>query len=167
MTAPEFDALAPLVGRAWIIGERSAATEIVRHVQAARATERDDERVFVPGDFLIGGSDIGTGDDTVRAAIATLRSLGVGALVARSFAPRFYHGAIDRGLPALVIEEVDAIKAGDHLRIDIEEHKIANQSSGDRYIIRNLYDDSLDVLRAGGLAAYRVHQARRDGGTHQ
>jgi 3-isopropylmalate dehydratase small subunit len=155
------------VGRAWIIGGDIAATEIVRLVQSVRSSAvSDDALVFLPGDFLVGGLDVGGGED-LRAATATLRSLGVGAVIARSFNQRFYHGAIERGLPALVIEEAAAIKQGDRLRVDIEEHKIANQSSGDRYIIRNLYDDGLDVLRAGGLAAYRVHQARRNGGTHQ
>jgi 3-isopropylmalate dehydratase small subunit len=114
----------------------------------------------------VGGVDVGLGDGDLRAATATLRRLGVGALIARSFGEPFYHAAIERGLAALVIEEAEAIKPGDRLRVDIEEHKIANRSSGDRYIIRNLYDQQLDVLRAGGLGPYRVLQAR-DGGTHQ
>lgn len=162
MTSAELEPLSPLVGHALIIGARIAANDIVRRVQTAR----DDAR-FAPGDFLVGGLEVGSDDDSVRAATASLRTLGVAALIACSFAPRFYQGAIERGLPALVIEEVDAIRPGDRLRIDIEEHKIANQSSGDRYIVRNLYDDNLDVLRAGGLAAYRIHLARSSGGTHQ
>lgn len=163
----ELPGLAPLVGHAWIIGDRPSAGAIVRQVQSSRAAAAPAAHRFASGDFLIGGGDVGAGEDDVRGALVTLRNVGVAAIIARSFGPRFYDAAIERGLPALVIEESEAIQPGDRLRIDIEEHKIANQSSGDRYIIRNLYDGGLDVLRAGGLAAYRIHQARINGGTHQ
>jgi 3-isopropylmalate dehydratase small subunit len=167
VTPSEIEALAPLVGRAWLIGDRLAVPEIVRWVEAAAAQGFDgDESSFRPGDFLVGGLDVGIGAGNVRAATATLRRHGVGALIACSFGPPFYQSAIERGLPALVIEEAQAIQRGDRLRVDIEEHKIANRSSGDRYIIRNLYDEQLDVLRAGGLGPYRLLQAR-NGGTHQ
>jgi len=167
VTGADLDTLLPLVGKAWIIGDGMSANALVRWVRQLGSTALPDAPAFVPGDFLVGGCDIGIGEDNLRAETATLRSLGVGALIARSFSQPFLNGAIERGLPALVIEEAAAIKAGDRLRIDIEEHRIANQSSGDRYIIRNLYDDGLDVLRAGGLAAYRLHLARNSGGTHQ
>lgn len=155
-----------MVGSAWLIGDRPSVAEIVRWVEAARTVEVEDGSCFQPHDFLVGGLDVGCGDGNLRAATATLRRLGVGALIARSFAQPFYHAAIERGLPALVVEEAEAIKLGDRLRVDIEEHKIANHSSGDRYIIRNLYDEQLDVLRAGGLGPYRILLARH-GGTHQ
>jgi hypothetical protein len=57
-------------------------------------------------------------------------------------------------LPPLQVEEAAAIKTGDRLRVDIEGHKVVNLSSGDRYVIRNVYGESLDVLRAGGMSEY-------------
>lgn len=163
MSFPEFDELSPLVGHAWVLGDGISATEMVRAVQAARGSATP----FARGDFVVAGLGVG-GDDGSRVHVATLRTVGVAAVVARSFGAHFYQESIARGLPALIIEEAEAIQPGDRLRIDIEQHKIANQSSGDRYIIRNLYDDEeLDILRAGGLAAYRAQRATLSGGSHQ
>jgi hypothetical protein len=46
-----------------------------------------------------------------------------------------------------VVEETGAIKQGDRLRVDIEAHVVANKSSGDRYVIRNIDDAALALLR--------------------
>ena len=70
--------------------------------------------------------------------------------------------ALHVGLPALQVEETEAIKTGDRLRVDIEGHKVVNLSSGDRYVIRNIYGEALDVLRAGGMAEYLAAHARPD-----
>ncbi len=42
--------------------------------------------------------------------------------------------------------------------MDIEAHIVANLSSGDRYVIRNLDDEALAVLRAGGMKAWSVRE---------
>ena len=110
------------------------------------------------GDFIVAGLEFGEGAANSVTALS-LRAAGVAAVIARSFGRLFVQAATNIGLPALVIEEAGAIQSGDRLRIDIESHKIANLSSGDRYIIRNVTDDRLDILRAGGLNEY--HRRRR------
>jgi 3-isopropylmalate dehydratase small subunit len=110
-----------------------------------------------PGRVVVTSGHVDAEDDP-GAAVVTLRRLGVVAVIGRSFAPAFARAAIDIGLPVLVIEETDAVCPGDRLRIDLEQHKIANLSSGDRYIVRNLDDAALELLRAGGGRAY---EARR------
>lgn len=105
---------------------------------------------FARGDFLVGSRGPGA------APADALRRAGAAAIIATTFAEGFVRAAIAVGLPALVVEETDAIKTGDRLRVDPEVHVIANLSSGDRYVIRNITAEELDVLRAGGLAAYRA-----------
>ncbi len=46
-----------------------------------------------------------------------------------------------------MVEETGAIRGGDRLRVDIEAHIVANLSSGDRYVIRNIDDEALAMLR--------------------
>jgi 3-isopropylmalate dehydratase small subunit len=171
VSLPELDEMPPLVGKAWLVGDRVSAAQIIRVVQAATVRSRRGGRdasplTFARGDFVVAGVDVGAGEGSAPE-VELLRSAGVAALIGRSFSPLFYRAVIEAGVPALVIEETGAVKLGDRLRVDVEEHKIANLSSGDRYIIRNLYDDGLDILRAGGLAEYRARQTAQAGGRHQ
>lgn len=149
------DELPPLLGNAWTLGDGVSAESIASLLPATTAC---------PGDFIVGGVDFGVGDGC-HEAIAALENAGVAAIISRSFAPSFYRAAIEAGLPALVIEETGAIKRGDRLRIDIERSKIANLSSGDRYIIRNVSDEALELLRAGGLSRLLDAYGRASGRT--
>ena len=110
-------------------------------------------RNVAAGDFIVAGADFAI-DATHRNVPAALKALGIGAVIARSFGPFFLRNALHIGLPALVVEETGAVRSGDRLRVDIEAHIVANLSSGDRYVIRNVYGEALDVLRAGGWAEY-------------
>ncbi len=165
----ELDELPALQGRAWVVGDGVSAAEILppEHVGDAREARRyvlsgaDPTLVehLERGDFVVAGTDFGHGDGTPATARA-LRAAGIAAVIARSYGRRFLDAAIDVGLPPLVVEETGAIKNGDRLRIDIEGHKVANLSSGDRYVIRNLYGETLDILRAGGRAQYAALKSR-------
>jgi 3-isopropylmalate dehydratase small subunit len=136
----ELDELPYLVGRAWKIGDRVSELDpsLVDQVSA--------------GDFLVAGVDFGGG--AAAALVRTLKVVGFGAAIARSFGADLFRAALHVGLPLLQVEETEAVKTGDRLRVDIEGHKVVNLSSGDRYVIRNVDGEALDVLRAGGMAAY-------------
>lgn len=154
-------------GHAWTFGNAITAMQILpleaaasrdrRHVLAG-ADPTLIERLSA-GDFIVAGTDFGHGDATAAHARA-LRGAGIAAVIARSFAPSFLQAALDVGFPALIVEETGAIKNEDRLRVDIEGHKVANLSSGDRYVIRNLYGESLDIVRAGGRAQYEALKLR-------
>jgi 3-isopropylmalate dehydratase small subunit len=105
--------------------------------------------------IVVAGLDFGRAGDRDRRA---LRLIGAGGVIARTFGDQFARSALHIGLPALQVEETEAIKTGDRLRVDIEGHKVVNLSSGDRYVIRNIYGEDLDVLRAGGMAEYLAAQ---------
>jgi 3-isopropylmalate/(R)-2-methylmalate dehydratase small subunit len=157
----DLDELPYLVGRAWILGDGIGAEDILapEHVgtdlaSAAFVLQRVMPRPSLqPGDFIVAGLDFGHGAARKTTARG-LRLIGAGAVIARSFGDAFLQSALHVGLPPLQVEETAAIKAGDRLRVDIEGHKVVNLSSGDRYVIRNIYGDALDLLRAGGMAEY-------------
>src|SRR5258707_1219627 len=99
-----------------------------------------------PGDIVVGGDDFaaGTEDDTgVRAMLAA----GIAATVAYSFDPQFARFALERGLPAVEVNESLAIHTGERLRVDLESSRVVNMSSGDRYPIRNVDDAFLERFR--------------------
>ena len=157
----DLDELPYLVGRARTVGDCVRADDILPADRIGRDFA-DPSRVFprlqpaptlAVGDFIVAGLEFGTGAAT-RATARALRMLGAGAVIARSFGEEFVRCALHVGLPPLQVEEAAAIKNGDRLRVDIEGHKVVNLSSGDRYVIRNVYGESLDVLRAGGMTEY-------------
>lgn len=151
------DALPATTGRAWVFADNVRQSQILADEALAQPSEVAkafamatlDPR-FAPtvqaGDFIVAGLEFAA-DATHRTVAAALRALGVGAVIARSFGRFFLHNAIHIGLPPLVVEETGAIRGGDHLRVDIEAHIVANLSSGDRYVIRNIDDEALVILR--------------------
>lgn len=167
-SAVDWDELPYLVGRAWSFGDSIAAEEILPPEHHDRGLAAGsfvlDARMahfssrLERGDFVVAGVHFGHGK-AVSATARALKLAGVGAVIARSFGTSFFQQAIHCGMPALQVEETAAIKTGDRLRVDIEGHKVVNLSSGDRYVIRNVYDESLDILRAGGWAEYHGTKA--------
>ena len=172
----DLDELPYLVGRARIFGDGISVEQILPPrprsgslVDNAAMGGIDPEFVnhVNPGDFLVAGLDFGIGSATNETASA-LKRAGIAAVISRSFGNAFFCVAIEAGLPALQVEETGAIKTGDRLRVDIEGHKVVNLSSGDRYVIRNVYDETLDILRAGGRAEYTAAtQATRKAMSHE
>ncbi len=160
LIGPE-DALLAVTGRAWVFGDHVTRENVLAdeylNRDAATASafamaglDADFARKVSAGDFIVAGLDF-AGDATHRTVPAALKSLGIAAVIARSFGHFFLHHAINVGLPALVVEETAAVKSGDHLRVDVEAHIVANLSSGDRYVVRNVDDVALAILRSGGV----------------
>jgi len=159
------DWLPALDGRAWVFGDRVdrrallgddwlnvPADEAARHVLEPIAPGF--AAAIAPGDFVVAGADFAF-DVAQRAVPAALKAARVDAVIARSFGHFFARNAVHIGLPVLVVEETAAIKQGDRLRVDVEAHVVANKSSGDRYVVRNLGDEDIAILRAGGLVEFK------------
>ncbi len=160
------DGFPVVTGQAWVFTDFLRAAEIVPPAideldQAVRSLLRDLDSGFASrltrGDFFVGGSEFACGDGGAWVA-RVLRKAGLGAVIARSFAPEFAREAFEIGLPAVVIDETQMIRTGDRLRLDIEGRRVVNLSSGDRYPIRELTEDAVEILRAGGAAAARERE---------
>jgi len=160
LIAPE-DGLLATTGTAWTLGDQITSDQILAPQLLSGEPGRLRAHLFVriddkllarlqPGDFLVAGHGFAI-DATHRTVPLALKHAGVGAVIARSFGRFFLRNAIHVGLPALVVEETAAIKNGDRLRVDIEAHTVANRNSGDRYVIRNSDDETIALLRAGGV----------------
>ncbi len=155
------DGLLATTGTAWTLGDRVSGDQILAPELLAGEPARLVPHLFArigesfakrirPGDFIVAGLDFGV-DATHRTIPLALKHAGIAAVIARSFGRFFLRNAIQVGLPPLVVEETAAIKDGDRLRVDIEAHIVANRGSGDRYVVRNIDDETLAILRAGGV----------------
>lgn len=160
LIAPE-DGLIATTGTAWVVGDDVRSEEILASELLQGEPARLRPRLFAargaqflqhlqPGDFLVAGHNFAS-DATHRTIALALKQAGIAAVIARSFGRFFYRHALHAGLPALIVEETAAIKNGDRLRVDIEAHTVANRNSGDRYVIRNSDDETIAILRAGGV----------------
>jgi 3-isopropylmalate dehydratase small subunit len=72
-----------------------------------------------PGDIVVTGSNFGAGSSR-QQAVDCFKSLGVQAIVGRSFGAIYERNAINAGFPILVADAVDReIKSGDQVTLDL------------------------------------------------
>lgn len=118
----------------------------------------DIDESFAPnvqkGDIMVGGRNFGCGSSREHAPIA-IKASGVPVVIAASFARIFYRNAINVGLPVLEIgDEVEKIKAGDVLSVDLSTGKIVDETTGDTFQAPPLPGFIQDIAKAGGLIHY-------------
>ncbi len=111
-----------------------------------------------PGDVIVAGENFGSGSSREHAPQA-MRAIGVGAVVADSFARIFFRNAINLGIPAIEAPGVRALFAtGDTARIDLPHGRVTNVGSGRSVDFPPLPAHLLGLLEAGGL----VEKVRRE-----
>ncbi len=155
---------APIAGRAWVFGDnidtdvlapglymKSPIRELASH-----CLEAVDPRFATgvrPGDIVIGGRNFGMGSSREQAVMA-LRELGVGAVLARSFAGIFYRNALNLGLLALVCPDADKVAPQASLRLDPSTAMLTDTSSGASIACEPLPPHLLTMVADGGLLAH-------------
>lgn len=104
------------------------------------------------GDIIFAGKNFGCGSSREQPTVG-LKSVGIKAVVAESFARIFYRSSINQGL--LLIECPDAVKAyktGDKVDLDIDNGKI---TVGEKeFSFPKLPKEILSIRDAGGLLPY-------------
>jgi len=104
------------------------------------------------GDIIFAGKNFGCGSSREHPVVG-LKSVGVAAVVAESFARIFYRASINQGL--LLIECPEAVNSyseGEQVLLDIENGiiKIGNKS----FTFPKLPKEILAIRDAGGLLSY-------------
>jgi len=105
------------------------------------------------GDLIVAGRNFGCGSSREQAPLV-LKHLGVGAVVAKSFARIFFRNSINLGLPLIELEYVDEIDDGDILEIDSAEGYVNNLSKDKLYTAKVMPPEILKILSEGGLVSY-------------
>ncbi|MGA8302838.1 MAG: 3-isopropylmalate dehydratase [Thermoplasmata archaeon] len=104
-----------------------------------------------PGDILVADENFGSGSSREHAPQA-MKAIGVGAVVADSFARIFFRNAINLGLPTVEARGVRAIfEKGDTARIEMRAGRITNLRTGATVTFPPLPPHLLGLLDAGGL----------------
>jgi 3-isopropylmalate/(R)-2-methylmalate dehydratase small subunit len=161
-------------GRVWVLGTDVDTDQIIsgkfltiidpnelkKHVFEIALPEFAAEAT--PGDIIVAGENFACGSSREHAPQA-MRAIGVGAVVADSFARIFYRNAINLGIPTIEARGVRAIfEKGDRARIDLKGGRITNLRTGASVDFPPIPQHLLGLLEAGGLVEkVRVELANR------
>jgi len=105
-----------------------------------------------PGDIIVAGKNFGCGSSREQAATC-LKSAGVQAVIAKSFARIFFRNAINQGLPVIQCSQaVDDIKNGEEITFDFSEGRIETKRGV--FDFSPLPESILEILESGGLIPY-------------
>lgn len=150
-------------GRVWVLGHDIDTDQIIsgkyltiidpqelkKHVFEIALPEF--AKAAQAGDIIVAGPNFGSGSSREHAPQA-MRAIGVGAVVADSFARIFFRNAINLGLPAVEAPGVRAIfEAGDTAHLELRQGRITNERTGKSVGFPPLPSHLLELLEAGGL----------------
>jgi 3-isopropylmalate/(R)-2-methylmalate dehydratase small subunit len=109
------------------------------------------------GDFIVAGENFGCGSSREHAPIA-IKTAGVSAVIAKSFARIFYRNAINIGLPILESKEAAGeIKQGDQIEVNLAKGEIKNLTTKLIYQAQPFPEFMQKIIKAGGLIKYIKH----------
>jgi methanogen homoaconitase small subunit len=153
------------LSRAWVFGDDLDTDQIVPGRYAPFMVGQDKFHTYAfcdarpgfakevrPGDILVGGENFGCGSSR-EYAVAALVTLGVGGVVAKSFARIFFRNCVNLGLPVLESAEALAlVRDGDEVILDLGAGVLRSQRGDTR--LRPLAPFAREILAAGGVVAY-------------
>jgi 3-isopropylmalate/(R)-2-methylmalate dehydratase small subunit len=109
---------------------------------------------YSQGDFVVADENFGCGSSREQAP-AVLKELGVGAIIAKSFARIFFRNSINLGILLIECPESDKIDNLDEISVDLDNGKISNLTKNEEYIIVPMIGFLKEVLDAGGIVPYK------------
>lgn len=106
------------------------------------------------GDFIIAGNNFGCGSSREHAPLA-IKSCGIKAVIAKSFARIFYRNAINIGLVIIENSEIQQdVEKNDIIEIDLNNGKIFNKTKNKEYCFSAFPSEIQKLINAGGLVNY-------------
>jgi len=104
------------------------------------------------GDFLVSGENFGCGSSREQAPLA-LKTTGLRAVIAKSFARIFYRNALNLGLYLLECN-TNYIDDLDELELDLEKNVLKNRTKGINIAFKTIPPLAQKILKEGGMIEY-------------
>jgi len=153
------------MARAWVFGDDLDTDQMVPGRYAPFMVGQDKFHMYAfcdarpgfakevrSGDILVGGENFGCGSSR-EYAVAALKKLGVGAVVAKSFARIFFRNCINLGIPAIEsADAVEIVRDGDDVTLDVAAGVL--RSPHGTAAVRPLASFAQEILSAGGVIDY-------------
>jgi 3-isopropylmalate dehydratase small subunit len=163
-------------GRAWCFGDNISTDDIISGAHLTcptldeitpftfEAVRPDFAKSVQPNDFVVGGHAFGIGSSR-ESAPGVLRALGVGAVLAASFARIFFRNAFNLGLPAIEVPALstnpDLIQEGDTLSLHIHEGLLQNHRTEATIHTTKVPAFLIKYLQAGGAIPLLKQKLKR------
>ena len=105
-----------------------------------------------PDDIIVAGKNWGCGSSREQA-VTCLKMIGLGAIVAETFARIYYRNCLNAALPAITCPEaIHTIQDGEQIEIDMTAGEI--RTANDVYQFQPLHPMVVEIFEAGGLVPY-------------
>jgi 3-isopropylmalate/(R)-2-methylmalate dehydratase large subunit len=164
-TGPERPA--SIKGRVWMIERDNIDTDMIFHNRYLAITDihemgqyafdnlegyRDFAKKAQAGDIIVTGKNFGSGSSR-QQAVDCFVSLGIQAVIARSFGAIYERNAINAAFPVLTYNSFDKIdlRDNDMLEVNLLTGEAQNERNGLKMNINPFYDAQYEIYRKGGL----------------
>lgn len=159
-----------ICGRVWKYGD-NINTDIISPGQymslpveqqaehAMEALDSDFAKKIKPGDIIVAGNNFGSGSSRETAQMV-LKHLGVGAIIANSFARIFFRNSINLGLPVIDLKGTKSIQEGDLLEIKFLSGHIFNHTQKKEYQGTKLPEHLIEMVELGGLEPFLLKKMK-------
>ena len=108
-------------------------------------------RSWEPGDIIVAGQNFGCGSSR-ESAPGNLKRMGIGCVVAESFARIFFRNSMAIAFPVTICKGVSkAFTEGDILELDFEKSIVRNHTQGKELEGTRLHPGLLQIVKAGGI----------------
>ena len=157
------------MSRAWVFGDDLDTDQIVPGRYAPFMVGQDKFHLYAfcdarpgfakevrAGDILVGGENFGCGSSR-EYAVAAVAKLGVGGIVAKSFARIFFRNCVNLGIPVVESDEAATlVRDADEVALDLVAGVLRSPAGDAR--LRPVAPFAREILDAGGVVAYlRAH----------
>jgi 3-isopropylmalate/(R)-2-methylmalate dehydratase large subunit len=155
-------------GRVWVVDKDNIDTDMIFHNRHLAVTDiaqmgpftfgnlagwEDFSRKAAPGDIVVTGSNFGAGSSR-QQAVDCFKSLGIAAIVARSFGAIYERNAINAALPVLTGDLISAgLRSGEEISLDFAAGTATRHSTGDIIRIAPFSEIQMVIYSKGGLLA--------------
>lgn len=153
-------------GRVWVVDKDNIDTDMIFHNRHLAITDiaqmgrhtfgnlpgwEDFAAKAGPGDIVVTGSNFGAGSSR-QQAVDCFKSLGVAAVIARSFGAIYERNAINAALAILVGDLISAgLRSGEEITVDFATGEVARHATGETLRVAPFSGTQMDIYRRGGL----------------
>ncbi|MDF1881014.1 3-isopropylmalate dehydratase small subunit [Sulfurimonas sp. MAG313] len=135
----------------------SVPEELAKHVMEDADPEFASK--MQKGDIIVAGDNFGCGSSREHAPIA-LKTAGIAAIIAPTFARIFYRNAFNMGLPIFELPESAEITQGQRVKVNMDEGTITNLTTNKTYKFTPIPPFMQELIAAGGLMNFAQNEIK-------
>jgi len=155
-----------LKGRVWVIAKDNIDTDMIFHNRYLTITDiahmgqytfdnlegwKDFTQKAKSGDIVVTGSNFGAGSSR-QQAVDCFKSLGIQAIIAKSFGAIYERNAINAGLPIVTSDLIDSgIEDGEDITIELKTGEILRHKTGEKFPASPFRKIQMEIYQKGGL----------------